>query len=381
MTIFEQQKPGSTVLLFSAAVGGGHLAAAQTVERLANEEGHQAVIVDGLNGMSCRLSRWVIGIYHWILAHTPWIYRFLFWIFSLGVFTMVLRWTLGRLWGRRLLETIEVFEADAIVSTYPLVTAALGYLVSHNRLNKPVIAVVSDYGVHPMWVSPPIDLHLVVSDASRRLVEAHGGRARTVRLPVGDEFRAPLSREAARAKLGLPRDAFIPLIVGGAWGVGNLEGAAEIAIEAGAYPVIVTGRNAHLKADLDAQFPDPERARIIGWTGEMAALMKAADCLIQNAGGVTCLEANEARLPVVIYQPIPGHGLLNASLMEESGAAYWPRNEAELRGLLTLAAAGIAPLAPPRQEGVELRAALVFDPPGGLLPLPPGRMTELRWPA
>lgn len=381
MTIFDQQKPGATVLLFSAAVGGGHLAAAQTIERLAKEEGHQAVIVDGLNGMSCRLSRWLIGIYHWILAHTPWLYRLLFWIFSLSIATVVLRWTLGRLWGRRLLETIEAFDADAIVSTYPLVTAALGYLISRDRLSKPVIAVVSDYGVHPMWVSPAIDLHLVVSDASRRLVEEHGGRARTVRLPVGDEFRAPLSREAARKALDLPRDAFISLIVGGAWGVGNLAGAAQIAVDSGAYPVIVTGRNARLKADLEEHFPDPTRARIIGWTGEMATLMKASDCLIQNAGGVTCLEANEARLPVVIYEPIPGHGLLNARLMEESGAAYWPRNEAELRGLLTLAAAGIAPLAPPRQEGVELQASLVLEPPSGLIPLPAGRMAELRWPA
>ena len=111
-----------------------------------------------------------------------------------------------------------------------------------------------DYGVHPMWVSPDIDLHLVVSQHSRKLAEQAGGQSRVVRLPVGERFQLVLSRADARIELGLPLDAFIPLIVGGAWGVGDIEGTAAAAVDAGVYPVVVTGQNHELRAQLEGRF-------------------------------------------------------------------------------------------------------------------------------
>ena len=53
----------------------------------------------------------------------------------------------------------------------------------------------------------------------------------------------------------------------------------------------------------------------------MPILMAASDCLLQNAGGMTCLEAIEMGLPLIIYSPLRGHGELNARVMEQAGAA------------------------------------------------------------
>src|SRR5438270_636998 len=69
---------------------------------------------------------------------------------------------------------------------------------------------------------------------------------------------------------------------------------------------------------------------VLGWTDEMPALMAAADALVQNAGGLTCMEAFAAGLPVVSFEPIAGHGKDNAEHMSEAGVAAYAAGEDEL---------------------------------------------------
>jgi hypothetical protein len=58
--------------------------------------------------------------------------------------------------------------------------------------------------------------------------------------------------------------------------------------------------------------------------------MAAADVLVHNAGGLTLTEAMSAGLPAITFHPIPGHGRANARILERSGLARWPRDEASL---------------------------------------------------
>lgn len=62
--------------------------------------------------------------------------------------------------------------------------------------------------------------------------------------------------------------------------------------------------------------------------------MHACDVLVQNAGGLTSLEAFASGLPVASYRCIPGHGQTNAAALEEAGLAVWIRERADLRGTL-----------------------------------------------
>lgn len=67
----------------------------------------------------------------------------------------------------------------------------------------------------------------------------------------------------------------------------------------------------------------------------MPTLMSAADVLVQNAGGLSSLEAFACGLPVASYRCIPGHGLTNAAALQEAGLAAWIRDEAALATTLT----------------------------------------------
>lgn len=334
------------VLILSATVAGGHDAMARNLKMDIENAEHSAVIVDGLVLMSRTLNWFLISAYAWQLRNAPWTLGITFRLTGLRSSVAMSRVLVGWLCGRRLLRAIERERPDVIVSTYPVVTAGLGRLIKAGRLRQPVLAAVTDYGAHAMWVSPEIDLHLVLSKRSAEMVELAGGRARVAKLPVGDGFSAGAvpTRRQARASLGLAEDAFVALIVGGAWGIGDIEGMADRVAESGVSSIIVTGRNEELRARLIERFRATPAMRVIGWTDRMPLLMAASDCLIQNAGGITCLEAIEVGLPIVFFRPIPGHGKLNARMMVDAAAARAADSDRALQALLRDAACGQAAL-------------------------------------
>jgi processive 1,2-diacylglycerol beta-glucosyltransferase len=326
------------VLIFTAAVGGGHEAAGQTVRTELERAGCSVATADGLRIMSPSLSWLFNQVYCSQARNTPESLGVVFAVTSRRAGAAVVRSAVSLLFANRLLKVVRREQPDLIVSTYPLVTAALGHLRSNGRLLVPAAAVIADYGVHPLWISPKVDLHLVVSRHSAKLARRAGGNAAVVRMPVAPGFCSPPARDEARTALGLPPEAFVALIVGGAWGIGDLGGAARCAMESGAYTIVVTGNNVELKVRLESRFGHREDVRILGWSEDMPVLMAAADCLIQNAGGMTCMEAIEMCLPIIIFDPIPGHGELNAHVMELAGAVRRAHAAEKLVTLLRSAA-------------------------------------------
>src|SRR6185312_14106988 len=110
---------------------------------------------------------------------------------------------------------------------------------------------------------------------------ARRGTTRPVRSTgpmVGPSYAAgPVPKAVARARLGLPEDATIALVVAGSWGVGDLEATFAELWATGRYlPVAVCGRNESIRATLAAK----GYGVVFGWTDRMHELMSAADVLV-----------------------------------------------------------------------------------------------------
>ena len=346
------------VLVLTARVGGGHEAVGRTVAAELVAAGYEVESHDGLRAMGRGLNWAVSAGYRSQARRMPASLGAVFAITGHPAGAAGVRRAVGLSHAGRLMRLIDRVEPDAVISTYPLVTAALGRLRLAGSLSAPALAVIPDYGVHPLWVVPGLDLHLVASAASARLAAAAGGRAVPVRMPVAAGFADAPDRDAARGTLGLPSDAFVALLVGGVLGIGDLEGAAACALGSGALAMVVTGENAQLKRRLERRFVGQANARILGWRDDMPALMAAADCLVQNAGGMTCLEAIEVGLPIIFFDPIRGHGELNADVMEGEGLARVARTQKELRRLLAADARRGVPPPGRRREVTEIPTLL-----------------------
>jgi UDP-N-acetylglucosamine:LPS N-acetylglucosamine transferase len=65
--------------------------------------------------------------------------------------------------------------------------------------------------------------------------------------------------------------------------------------------------------------------------------------VIQNAGGLTSLEAMASGVPVVSYRCLPGHGVTNSECLVRAGLVPWPQDAEELATVLKEAMAEGAP--------------------------------------
>jgi len=338
------------VLILSAPVGAGHDAAARGVADDLEACGATVEIDDGLALIGPNIHRIVVDGYRAQLEHAAWSWRVLYRITRSPRLIRLVGFWLSLLCRRRMLDRIQQSGCDRVVSAYPLVSAVLASLRRHGQLQTPCSTLVTDFDPHPAWVHPDLDANLSVGAGLPSLTP--------MRPPVPIRPVDPANRARVRAELGVPEGARVALIVGGAWGVGNLQGAAEAAARvAGIHPIVVTGRNQALRSRLDRD-PLLAGASVLGFTDRMPDLMDAGDVLIQNAGGLTCLEGFAKGLPVVMFDPLPGHGEDNAREMANAGLVTMAATAGALSQIL--ADDGFWNDVAPIQAGT---ARLLFDRP------------------
>jgi hypothetical protein len=132
--------------------------------------------------------------------------------------------------------------------------------------------------------------------------------------------------------------------------VGDVVGTVrELAGASGVTPVVVCGRNDELKARLTAM----NSCVALGWVDWMPDLVASSDVLIQNAGGMTCLEAFASGVPVVSRNCIPGHGTANSVVLDAAGVAFHACSIPTLPQALDL-------LTPQRADGLVAAAYAMF---------------------
>jgi UDP-N-acetylglucosamine:LPS N-acetylglucosamine transferase len=244
-----------------------------------------------------------------------------------------------------------------VVSTYPLASQTLGRLRRRGALTVPVVTFLTDMSVHPLWVAPMVGTHLALHRVAATQAEALGAHGVRVTGPaVAASFRpgSAADQRAARARFGLPERAPLALVVAGAWGVGEIATtAAEIDATGVAIPVVACGHNEDLQARLAAE----GTAVAVGWTDAMAELIRACDVVVQNAGGLSCLEALACGVPVLSYRCLPGHGRTNAAALEQAGWIRWIRDPSELATALKTALTELSE--PPPAPDVDPAAEVI----------------------
>jgi UDP-N-acetylglucosamine:LPS N-acetylglucosamine transferase len=315
------------ILVITARVGAGHNGSAQELARRLTGYGIDVECHDFMDLLPGRTGRASLRGYNRILRFAPWIFAMLFSIGDHPATTALTRALLAPARGRIL--RLVGSDVRAVVSTYPLASQVLGSLRRDGRLRVPVITYATDFAVHQHWVAPGVDAHLtshaVGADRAREL----GGRgARAAGALVAPGFRPTdaAGQLAARRAFGLPPGR-LALVVAGSWGVGNVAAtAAEVQSSGAATPIVVCGRNEHLRQRLR----QAGVRHALGWVDDMPTLIQAVDVLIENAGGLMALEGMACGVPVTTYRPIPGHGRLNAAALARAGISSWIRRPESL---------------------------------------------------
>ncbi|GAA1949188.1 MGDG synthase family glycosyltransferase [Kitasatospora viridis] len=333
----------SRITVVSASVGAGHDGAARELVRRLEAAGFEAECHDFLDLLPPGCGRLLRASYALELKVAPWAWGWLLGGLEKNRSSSGMVGSLfARAAARRTRKLVGAGTA-AVVSTYPLASQALGRLRRRGEVEVPVTTFLTDMSVHPLWVAEGVDLHLALDPVAAAQAARHGATDIEICQPlVGPKFRpARSAAEVAheRARFGLPVDQPVALITAGSWGVGEVEQTArEIAAAGVAVPVTVCGHNTALRDKLTAA----GTGIALGWVEDMPALIRASDVVVQNAGGLTSLEAMASGVPVVSYRCLPGHGVTNAAALDEAGLAVWIRDEKKLAPALTEAMTGPA---------------------------------------
>jgi UDP-N-acetylglucosamine:LPS N-acetylglucosamine transferase len=328
-----------TVVMISASIGAGHDGAARELTRHLTSAGYTVDPHDFLGMLPPGWGDAARDAYHGQLRHAP------------ASWGWLLRATAGprAVAGAAALTTAAATSRllaavgsrpAAVVSTYPMASQVLGRLRRTGRLTSPAIAFMTDPSVHPLCVAADVDLHVAPNEPAAEAIRALGARATAAGPVVGPGFRPSTGLAdayAARYSLGLPSIDRLAVVVAGSWGVGDIDRTVrDIAATGSAIPVVVCGRNDALRRRLTGS----SQIITLGWVDDMPSLLRAADVVVHNAGGLSSLEAMASGVPVISYRCLPGHGTANAAVLQAAGLSPWPQDAAGLTAAMRQAIDG-----------------------------------------
>ena len=215
--------------------------------------------------------------------------------------------------------------------------------------------VVTDFGLHRMWVQPGASTYYVATDTLADALRRRVRRARieATGIPIDPVFAHAPSQADARAALGLAPDRPVALVMGGGLGIGVEEGvmAALRSTEPGVQLLAVCGRERRARCRLASAGMAEERLRVYGHVCGMEQYLAAADVVVGKPGGLTVSETLALGKPLLLTRPIPAR-------RRRTPAPWWPRAR---------------PCARPQQEALRAQLRRLFHEPGLLAacPMPP----------
>ncbi|HMM22200.1 MAG TPA: glycosyltransferase [Selenomonadales bacterium] len=334
--------PFKRVLIVSASVGAGHQQAAKALaaEIRRNNCGVQVRIADFMGGEQSYLNSLVKEAYLKMIHLSPNIYDLLYrWSQAPSQYFTVQN-LVARAMKRTMARLYYRHRPDVIVFTHPFPCSAAAYLKRCHRIDVPLVAVVTDFAVHPLWLYEEVDMYFVASEAcSEDLIRlgAPADRVYPTGIPIDPSFREPKDRRLIAGSLGFDPGLPIVLVMGGGLGFGSIERTVQ-QLEDMQLPlqlIVVAGKNPELRRQVQA-VARTSRHRIVtlGYTHRIQQLMSAADLLVTKPGALTLSEALASSLPMVLVDPIPGQEEDNARYLVGEGAAVLAKGKEEVAQLV-----------------------------------------------
>jgi processive 1,2-diacylglycerol beta-glucosyltransferase len=332
------------ILVLSAAVGAGHVRAAQAVElalrRVLPDAHVRNVEVLGLTNAAFRR---VYGkAYLDLVNKAPHVLGYFYDLLDRPsatgrVSSDRLRLAVQKLNLQRFIRLLEAEPWDLIINTHFLPAEIIASLRKRDRLSVPQVTVTTDFETHRLWVNDPCERYFTATEEGALYLRAWGvpENVDTIAtgIPIHPSFDEPKDRGTCLARQGLVGDRPVVLQLAGGFGVGPIERIyrALLDVEPPLEIVVGTGRNEKAAGQLQAIVPPTRhRVKLLGFTDQIDELMGAADLVVSKPGGLTTSETLARGAAMVIVNPTPGQESRNSDFLLENGAAIKANNLATL---------------------------------------------------
>ncbi len=315
-------------MILAAGVGSGHNMAAEAVEsEVAAVAGDVEVRrLDILATTSEAFNRLYDDAYFQLVSQVPWLVG---WSYDNAdppfKRAQPLQW-LEQLNTIAFVRELRDYDPDVVVCTHFLPARLVSVLMARRQLATSLSIVATDYDFQGLWLTTPFHRFFVARPETRQYMIDIGvpdDRVTDSGIPVGGDLSTAVEAAALRARLGLHPDLPVVLVSAGASGGGYAAQVVQqtLRMSQPCQVVVVCGRNAGLKGEVDALVAGRDNYLVLGFTDELALLMRVASLFVGKPGGLSSSECMAAGLPMVIINPIPGQEFRNADYLLEEGAA------------------------------------------------------------
>lgn len=316
------------VLFLSVSMGAGHRNAAEAVKEQVEKRYANArtMIVDTLSYVNPVVDKLIVGGYLSTVKKTPQIYGKLYSMSESSDNICDFTNTLNRLMSFRIKKLVEQFKPSVIVCTHPFPMQMLSNLKTSEKIDIPVVAIITDYITHSFWYYPNIDAYIVAHEYMKQQMISKGirpERIHTYGIPVSSSFLLRKNRQVLLKEFRL-KNILTVMIMGGSLGYGEMEDTflSLLNCRTDLQVIAITGKNEKLRQELEKHSQNCDKTvKVIGFTNRVADFMDISDCIITKPGGMTISEALVKELPIFIISPIPGQEERNAHFLINNGLA------------------------------------------------------------
>jgi len=319
------------ILILTASIGSGHIKAAEAVaEELVRQQPQAEIVTVDFMARSTSFWHWLTKkIYLEMLNFVPNLYD-VFYRFSSSetggncgknMFALFMLPVFNRLQAEH--------RPDCVICTHPFPAGTVSLWKGKHHSSLPLSVVMTDYSLHPMWLSSGVDSYFMATEDMRQGLIEQGFAVKTLHaegIPISAELQGLPAKEDLRKVLGIGREERVILLMGGGLGLGGIEQTLQELekIKQSFVLLVVAGRNEQLQKQAENFAAGSHHTiRTWGYTDEVKRLMRAADLLITKPGALTISEAFALGTPMLLHDPIPGPETENAVYATRHGAAVW----------------------------------------------------------
>jgi 1,2-diacylglycerol 3-beta-galactosyltransferase len=322
------------ILIFTADVGFGHRSAANAVASALQENPNGEGSVEIINVLEDErvpsFLRSSQSDYDKMVREMPELYRLRYQISDTPVPNAIIESVFTVSLFNILREILRREKPDAVVTTHTMYPAPLSAVITFDKLDIPLITVVTDLvDLHRLWFHPGSDLCLVPTEEARQQALAQGLREDQVQITG-----IPVHPRLAQRKVGkhqLRRDHgwdpnLTTVLIVGSKRLKNLPDYVHVLNHSG-FPiqlVLISGGDDEMyEAFSQVDWHTPHH--LYNYVEDMPTMMHASDCVISKAGGLIVTESLACGLPLLFIDVTPGQELGNAEYVIKNGVAEWAK--------------------------------------------------------
>lgn len=327
------------VVIFYASYGGGHLAAAKSIEAYINENypEYKTHLIDCVESISKPINSLTTGCYKWLTKNFPKMWAIVYNNSNKGILGKIST-SANNYLAKRLGKILLEIQPDLVISAHPFSSQMTSYLKKKNKLNCTLATILTDFEPHDQWLigKEYVDYFFVAhSQMKYNLIDRGIDEAKVfdTGVPVSTRFLKNYNKQEVCNSLNLdPSKKTILFFGGGEFGLGKektLQVLKSLIENINGYQIVaISGRNQKMKKKFE-EFITPENKdslKIYEYTTHVPELMNISSFVVTKPGGLTSSESLAVCLPMIIINPLPGQEEANASYLESSGSAIWIKN-------------------------------------------------------